>query len=127
MYSQTNRGSRTHRNPGTRVTALALAGLLVGSGLTTQAAPPTPAARAAPAAKAAPAVAAPAPDAPILVVDGGKITGQTTLENARKEGLTVVDLSDDWLPFVFSETPDKPQPMRPFLLDLANGRYRSGK
>ncbi len=53
--------------------------------------------------------------------------GQTTLEDARRDGLTVVDLSDDWLPYVFSETPEKPQPLRPYLVDLANGRFRSGK
>ena len=62
-----------------------------------------------------------------MVVEGGRAAGQTTPESARKDGLTVVDLSDDWLPFVFSETPEKPQPLRPFLQDLANGRMRAGK
>jgi hypothetical protein len=62
-----------------------------------------------------------------MVVEGGRSVGQTTPENARKDGLTVVDLSDDWLPYVFSETPDKPQPLRPYLIDLANGRYRPSK
>ena len=38
----------------------------------------------------------------------------------------MVDLSDDWLPYVFSEEPGKPQPLRPYLIDLANGRFRSG-
>ena len=51
----------------------------------------------------------------VMVVEGGRVAGQTTPEAARKDGLTVVDLSDDWLPFVFSETPEKPQPLRPFL------------
>jgi hypothetical protein len=60
------------------------------------------------------------------MVDGGRIVGQTTAEKARKDGLTVLDLSDDWLPFVFSEAPDKPQPLRPYLQDLANGRLRGG-
>ena len=45
-------------------------------------------------------------------------------DDARRNGLTVVDLSDDWLPYVFSEEPDKPQPLRPYLVDLANGRFR---
>ena len=53
--------------------------------------------------------------------------GQTTPDNARRDGLTVVDLSDDWLPYVFSETSDKPQPLRPYLIDLANGRFRPNK
>ncbi len=51
--------------------------------------------------------------------------GQTTPENARRDGLTVIDLSDDWLPYVFSEEPGKPQPLRPYLIDLANGRFRA--
>jgi hypothetical protein len=114
------RCSRTGRAPGVRAAALALAGLLAGGGQATQAAAPAP--------KPAPAVPAPPPgDAPVIVVDGGRVTGQTTRESAARDGLTVIDLSDDWLPFVFSETPDKPQPLRPFLLDLANGRYRSSK
>jgi len=55
------------------------------------------------------------------------VVGQTTPENAARDGLTVVDLSDDWLPYIFSETPDKPQPLRPYLIDLANGRFRPKK
>jgi hypothetical protein len=66
------------------------------------------------------------PSGPIAVVEGGRVTGQTTPDAAGKSGLTVVDLSDDWLPYVFSETPDKPQPLRPYLIDLANGRFRPG-
>ena len=62
----------------------------------------------------------------ILVVDGGPSSGQTTPDSARRDGLTVVDLSDDWLPYVFSEEPGKPQPLRPYLIDLANGRFRKG-
>jgi hypothetical protein len=72
----------------------------------------------------------PAPATPALttlpVVDGGKAVGETTPEKARKDGLTVVDLSDEWLPYIFSEEPDKTQPMRPYLVDLANGRFRGG-
>jgi hypothetical protein len=62
-----------------------------------------------------------------MVVEGGRSAGQATPESARRDGLTVVDLSDDWLPYIFSETPDKPQPLRPYLIDLANERFRSGK
>ena len=76
---------------------------------------------------AAPAATPAAVPAEVLVVDSGKAVRQMAPENARRDGLTVVDLSDDWLPFVFSETPDKPQPLRPFLVDLANGRTRAGK
>lgn len=108
---------RAGRTPGGRATALALAGLLAGSGHATQAGPPAPAAK----------VATEAPAAPILVVEGGRAVGQTTPDAARRDGLTVVDLSDDWLPYAFSETLEKPQPLRPFLKDLANGRMRGGR
>ncbi len=97
--------------------ALAVAGLLAGSVRTTEAAPPARAAQATPP---------PANDGEVPVVEAGHAAGQTTPENARRDGLTVVDLSDDWLPSIFSETPDKPQPLRPYLVDLANGRFRSG-
>jgi hypothetical protein len=130
-----------------RASALALAALLAGGGLTTQAAQPAPAdkeeaaaakaaakeaaAKKLAAAKEAAAKAAEAAEAiannPIPVIEGGRVVGQKTPADARKEGLTVVDLSDDWLPYVFSETPDKPQPLRPFLLDLANGRLKTGR
>src|SRR5262245_4013896 len=127
------------RNPAGRraamgtVTALALAGFLAGSGHATPpadkeaaAAKAAAAAKVMAAAKEAAAKEAAAAQAaanePIMVVEGGRVVGQKTPENARKEGLTVVDLSDDWLPYVFSQTPDKPQPLRPYLIDLANGR-----
>jgi hypothetical protein len=96
------------------VVALALAGVWAGSGPTTQAKPPAPVAPAAPASVEIP------------VVEGGRVVGQSTLESARKDGLTVVDLSDSWLPYVFSEEPGKPQPLRPYLIDLANERFRGG-
>ena len=91
--------------PRPRVTALtfSLLGLIAGS------APPTLAAPAKPPAPAAP----PQADAGDLpVVEGGRATGQKTAEAARHDGLTVLDLSDEWLPSIFSETPDKPEPER---------------
>jgi len=115
--SPAKRSSRTGR-AWAGAGALALAGLLAGSGQATPAKQPA-AAPAAPAAEAAPGAA-------IMIVEGGRVAGQTTSESARRDGLTVVDLSDDWLPYVFSEEPGKPQPMRPYLIDLANGRFRSG-
>jgi hypothetical protein len=142
------RSSRIGRAPTIRATALALAGLLASGGqMTLAAAPLSPEEKAAAAAekaakaeatakrvadaKEAAAKAAAAAQAaasvPIAVVEGGRATRQLTADAARKEGLTVVDLSDDWLPTVFSETPDKPQPLRPFLLDLANGRMKNGR
>ncbi len=115
------RGCHTHRAPGARAGALALVGLLAGSGQTTQAKQP-----AAAAAPGVPVAEAASPSGGIMVVEGGRAVGQTTPESARKDGLTVVDLSDDWLPYVFSEEPGKPQPLRAYLIDLANGRFRPG-
>src|SRR4051812_24024090 len=105
---------RPGRAPAAGLPALALAGLCAVGVQPTQAKPAAP---AAPAAEPPPAAELPA-------VEGGRISGQTTLENARRDGLTIVDLSDDWLPYVFSEEPGKPEPLRPFLIDLANGRFR---
>jgi len=78
---------------------VALAGLLAGSGQTTQAKQPAPVTQAAPMAQAASASGG------LMVVDAGRFVGPTTPENARRDGLTVVDLSDDWLPYIFSEVP----------------------
>ncbi len=108
------RRRRIDRAPGARAVALTLTGVLAGGGQTTQATPPATAAQTATAGGG------------LMVVEGGRSVGQTTAESARRDGLTVVDLSDDWLPHIFSEEPGKPQPLRPYLLDLANGRFRRG-
>jgi hypothetical protein len=97
--------------------ALAVAGFGFLAGRTTEAAAQVRAVQPASATTA---------DSEIVVVEGGRAAGQTTPEKARKDGLTVVDLSDDWLPYIFSEEPGKPQPLRAFLVDLANGRFRGG-
>jgi len=99
---------------------LAVSALWADRARTTAAAPP---ARAAPSTATAPAAAA---SGDIPVVDGGRVVGTTTPEAAHRDGLTVVDLSDDWLPYIFSEETGKPQPMRSYLVDLANGRFRGG-
>jgi len=142
--SPAQRRSRIAHAPVARLTALALAGLLASGGQMTQAAAPAdPAEKADKEAKAAAsakvlaaakeaaakeaAAAEAAASIPIPVIEGGKVVGQKTPADARKDGLTIVDLSDDWLPYVFSQTPDKPQPLRPFLLDLANGRLKTGR
>jgi hypothetical protein len=116
--SPAQRRSRAGR-AGASASALALAGLLAGSGQATQAKQP---AAVPPAAQAAPGESA-SPSGGIPIVEGGRAVGQTTSESARRDGLTVVDLSDDWLPYVFSEEPGKPQPLRPYLINLANGRF----
>jgi hypothetical protein len=102
--------------------------LLAGIAPPTLAAQPAPASasKAAPVAQTPP-VAQAAPDGELPVIEGGRVVRQATAESARRDGLTVIDLSDKWLPYVFSEAPEKPQPLRPYLIDLANGRFRSDK
>jgi hypothetical protein len=110
-----------------------MASLLTGSVLPARAAqpaattqkPPKTQKAAAQKGSAAKKPAAPVevwPPSQIPVIEGGRITGQTTPEKAAHDGLTLVNLSDDWLPYIFSEEPDKPEPLRPYLIDLANGR-----
>src|SRR5262245_1927637 len=110
--SPAQRSSRIGRAPRTRATAFALAALLAGGGQATQAAPLTPEEKAAAAeekaAKAeasakklaeakeaatkADTAAQAAAKLPIPVIEGGKATRQMTADEARKSGLTVVDL-----------------------------------
>ncbi|HYP33077.1 MAG TPA: hypothetical protein VES00_14500, partial [Burkholderiaceae bacterium] len=115
--STAQRRSHIGRAPTVRAIALALAGVLIGGGQTTRAAPRPPVDKEAKEAKAAAtskmmaaareeaskaaAAAEAAAQEPIMVLEGGRVVGQKTPADARKEGLTVVDLSDDWLPYVF--------------------------
>jgi hypothetical protein len=101
-----------------RVTALALAGLVGGGEGATQATPSS--------SGASPPIQAASSEGGLVMVEGGRSVGQTTPENARRDGLTVVDLSDGWLPYVFSEEPGKPHPIRSDLIALANGRLPRG-
>ena len=94
--------------------------------MATMASAATPAPPPAQTAKAAQSTETASSGGELMVVEGGHVAGQTTPDKARKDGLTVVNLSDDWLPFVFSEVEGKPQPLRPYLIDLANGRFRPG-
>ncbi|HEX4346523.1 MAG TPA: hypothetical protein VHZ73_03070 [Vicinamibacterales bacterium] len=112
MYPRGPAGRRSHARgaPKASLLALALVAALAGSERTTRATPPAP---------------PPPPRAGggIPVVDGGRAVGATTIENASHDGLTVIDLSDGWLPYIFSEEPGKPQPLRPYLIDLENERF----
>ena len=60
----------------------------------------------------------------VLAADG---VHADAAEAARREGLLVVDLSDDWAPFIFSESDGagkkvKPNPYRNTFIALANDR-----
>jgi hypothetical protein len=105
------------RAPGIAAITLLLTGLWADSGRAAQAVTKTQAAQVAQSASAS---------GGLMVVEGGRFVGQTTPDNARRDGLTVVDLSDDWLPYIFSEEPGKPQPLRRDLIALANGRLPRG-
>ncbi len=56
----------------------------------------------------------------------GAIVAEICAE-APHPGLTIVDLSDDWAPAIFSETPEQPQPYRQTFVDLANERLGEGR
>ncbi len=60
--------------------------------------------------------------APVEVWEGGHRTGFLCPEEARARGLTIVDLSDDWVPRLFRNPPDasrnERQPYRSTLLRL---------
>lgn len=60
--------------------------------------------------------------------EGGRRVGMVTLEGARRRGLTVVDLGDDWTPGVFAEDESLGargrQPYRERFLALANEEVR---
>lgn len=71
----------------------------------------------------APEAAPPISCTPIPVFEDGQ-SRRTTCAGA--EGLTVIDLGDDWTPRLFSETADQPQPYRTTLLALANERLGPG-
>lgn len=60
----------------------------------------------------------------MLAREGAHRDNAATVE---REGMTVVDLSDDWAPFIFSDSdgptkPVKPNPYRKTFIDLANDR-----
>lgn len=68
--------------------------------------------------------ASPAAEVILFAPDGAR---HDTAENAERDGLLVVDLSDAWAPFIFSEsdgpgTPLKPNEYRKTFVALANDR-----
>ena len=62
-----------------------------------------------------------------MVVEGGRSVGQTTPENARRDGLTVVDLSDDWLPQSSRRRPGSRSRCGPIWSTLPTGGTRRDK
>jgi hypothetical protein len=73
-----------------------------------------------------------APDdcgASVPVFEAGREVGRVCVEDAPRYGLTILDLSDDWVPLVFRD-PDNlvqwPQPYRGTYVALANEEYPPG-
>ena len=66
---------------------------------------------------------------PVPVFEGGREIRRVCTADAPEEGLTVVDLSDDWVPFVLRDSGDpaqSPQPYRAAYVALANEEYPAG-
>ncbi len=97
--------------------------------------PAQPARPAPPAAEAGAQRAAPEPagveacDSPVPVLEEGREVGRVCPGDARRQGLTVVDLSDDWVPLVLRDPDDLvrlPQPYRATYAALADERFPPG-
>lgn len=63
------------------------------------------------------------PCSPIPFYESGRITGLVCGEDPLG---TVLDLDDDWVPGILSETAEQPQPYRATFVALANERFESG-
>jgi hypothetical protein len=67
--------------------------------------------------------------ASVPVFEAGREVGHVCVEDARRYGLTILDLSDDWVPLVFRD-PDnlvqRPQPYRETYVALANEEFPPG-
>jgi hypothetical protein len=67
---------------------------------------------------------------PVFV--GGKTAGRVCPEEAQEQGLTIVDLSDDWVPYLLrgdehgSDGPAEPHPYRATYVTLANEQFGHG-
>jgi hypothetical protein len=67
----------------------------------------------------------PCPTVPVY--QDGRVSSYVCEDAAAQAGLTVLDLSAEWTPRLFTETPDLPHPYRPTLVALANERLGTGK
>ncbi len=67
--------------------------------------------------------------ASVPVLEAGREVGRVCVADAPRYGLTILDLSDDWVPLVFRD-PDnlvqRPQPFRGTYVALANEEYPPG-
>jgi hypothetical protein len=66
----------------------------------------------------------PCPTVPLY--ESGRRSAQLCADQAVHDGFTVLDLSSDWAPRLFSEGPDQPQPYRSTFVALANERIGAG-
>lgn len=117
------------RFPNTLLSVLLLA---IACGPKDEPAPtPVPTPTPAPAAETTPtAPAQPLPELhdPVDVWEDGHVVRTLEAHQAEAEGYFVLDLGDDWVPYILSENdgPDEPRvpnPYRPTYLALARGEY----
>ena len=83
----------------------------------------------APSATTLEAPTPPACDDPVAFFDAGREVGRICPADARREGLTILDLSDDWVPFALRAPDDPaqaPQPYRATYVALANEEFSAG-
>src|SRR6185369_577923 len=73
-----------------------------------------------------PSVSAEAPCTALPLYENGRQAGMVC-PDAADPGLYALDLGDRWVPRIFSETPDHPQPYREVFVGLANGQPGEGK
>ena len=70
--------------------------------------PPSPVVQAPPPPPAPPALREPVP-----VFENGRVTRTVEAADAAREGLLLVDLGDEWVPFIFSEADSDTAPRVP--------------
>ena len=64
---------------------------------------------------------------PIPVFERGQVVRRVCIEHDEARDVTRLDLGDQWVPTIFSETPDRPQSYRQTFVALANERIGEGR
>ena len=62
---------------------------------------------------------------PVPLFENGRVARLVCVEQTSSD-LTVLDLADDWVPAIFSETTERPQSYRPTFVALANEKMGEG-
>jgi len=62
----------------------------------------------------------------VPLFEAGRAVNAVCVEQ-RDANVTVLNLSDDWVPAIFTETPGRPQSYRGTFIALANERFGEGR